>query len=50
MDDGTIVPFGHLKKTGLTSAQTALLYPEYIIYDTAQHVMKYLVKIKFHWK
>jgi len=50
MDDGVIVPLGKLAQTGLTPQQTALMYHEYIIYDTSQLRTRYLLKIKFNMK
>ena len=50
LEDGLIVPCGKLIKTGLTPQQTALLYPEFIVYSTDQLVIRYAIKIKFHFK
>lgn len=43
--DGVLWPKGKMTKDA--SVSTALLYPEYIVYDTAQVHMRYLVKMKF---
>jgi poly [ADP-ribose] polymerase len=50
LSDGVIVPCGKIIKTGLSSAQTSLLYPEFIVYSIDQLVIKYMVKVKFHFK
>ncbi|KAF6073562.1 poly(ADP-ribose) polymerase 1 [Phyllostomus discolor] len=46
--DGVEVPLG----TGISSgvSDTCLLYNEYIVYDTAQVNLKYLLKLKFNFK
>ncbi|XP_036133329.1 poly [ADP-ribose] polymerase 1 isoform X2 [Molossus molossus] len=46
--DGVEVPLG----TGISSGvnDTCLLYNEYIVYDTAQVNLKYLLKLKFNFK
>uniref|UniRef100_A0A7J7RUZ9 Poly [ADP-ribose] polymerase 1 n=1 Tax=Myotis myotis TaxID=51298 RepID=A0A7J7RUZ9_MYOMY len=46
--DGVEVPLG----TGVSSGvdDTSLLYNEYIVYDTAQVNLKYLLKLKFNFK
>ncbi|XP_066237502.1 poly [ADP-ribose] polymerase 1 [Saccopteryx leptura] len=46
--DGVEVPLG----TGIPSGvnDTCLLYNEYIVYDTAQVNLKYLLKLKFNFK
>ena len=48
LPDGVTVPLG----TGIESndIETSLLYNEYIVYDTAQCNMKFLVKLKFNYK
>jgi poly [ADP-ribose] polymerase len=47
--DGTVVPLGRPVPTP-NLAYSALLYNEYIVYDVAQAHMRYLVKLKFHYK
>jgi poly [ADP-ribose] polymerase len=44
-DDGVTVPFGKGVKSGV--ANSALLYNEYIVYDTAQIRQKFLLQVKF---
>ncbi|XP_072031637.1 poly [ADP-ribose] polymerase 1-like isoform X2 [Amphiura filiformis] len=43
--DGVVVPKGTGTRTG--PSNTSLLYNEYIVYDTAQIRMKYLIKMNF---
>jgi len=45
LKDGTIVPLGNGVESG--AKDTSLLYNEFIVYDTAQINMKYLVRLKF---
>ena len=47
LPDGTVVPMGQLKQSNLGSS---LLYNEFIIYDTTQQKMRYLLEVKFHFK
>ncbi|EDO46812.1 predicted protein, partial [Nematostella vectensis] len=47
-EDGTIVPKG--KGCPAPVKDSSLLYNEYIVYDTAQINMKYLLKTKFKYK
>lgn len=47
LSDGTIVPCGVSKKSGVTGH---LLYNEFIVYDTSQVRMRYLVRCKFNYK
>ena len=48
LSDGVVVPMGNgVEDENLDSS---LLYNEYIVYDTAQINMKYLVKLKFNYK
>ena len=47
LSDGTLVPLGKPVPTNI--ADTSLEYNEYIVYDTAQVQMKYLVKMKFDY-
>jgi predicted DNA-binding WGR domain protein len=50
-DTGAVVPYGTCQESGLRhGADTALLYNELIVYDTAQINPKYLLKLKFHYK
>lgn len=46
--DGVEIPFGNGVKTPVD--QSSLLYNEYIVYDTAQINMKYLIQVKFDYK
>jgi len=48
LPDGVVVPMGAGKKD--TKMKTTLLYNEYIVYDTSQINMKYLVKLKYNFK
>ena len=48
LPDGCIVPSGKPCDTG--TKDTALMYNEFIVYDTAQIQMKYLLQIKFKYK
>ncbi|GFO25409.1 poly [ADP-ribose] polymerase, partial [Plakobranchus ocellatus] len=49
--DGLTVPLGKSKNTGVNNpAGFTLNYNEFIVYDTRQIRMKYLLKIKFHFK
>lgn len=51
MSDGTVVPLGKGKKTGVVNKHGYTLnYNEFIVYNTNQIKMKYLVKIKFNFK
>ncbi len=43
LSDGTIVPCGKPVATGI--ANTSLLYNEFIVYDTSQINVRYLVKL-----
>ena len=45
LEDGCIVPLGNGIDSGVT--QSSLLYNEYIVYNTKQVKMKYLLKMKF---
>jgi len=47
MDDGCIVPLG--KPVDIGPKDTALLYNEFIVYDTAQINVRYMLKLKFHY-
>ena len=47
LDDGVVVPCGKPVKI---RDKKSLLYNEYIVYDTKQVKMKYLVKVKFLYK
>ena len=49
--DGTVVPLGKSKNTNVkNSGGYTLNYNEFIVYDTKQIKMKYLVKTKFNFK
>jgi len=48
MSDGCIVPCGPLTDTGIMDS--ALIYNEFVVYDTAQVRMRYMLKLKFHYK
>ena len=48
MDDGCVIPCGKGVKD--TKMNTSLLYNEYIVYDTSQIKMKYLLKMKFNYE
>jgi poly [ADP-ribose] polymerase len=46
--DGAVVPWGKAKDTGITNPKGYTLnYNEFIVYDTRQIKMKYLLKIDF---
>lgn len=47
-ENDIIVPLGKLKTNN--KLQTSLLYNEFIVYDTAQVNLKYLLKVKFVYK
>ena len=47
LDNGCVVPCG--KGVLDEDFQTSLLYNEYIVYNTAQIKMKYLLKLKFNY-
>lgn len=47
LENGCVVPCGKGKKD--SKLDTSLLYNEYIVYDTAQIKMKYLLKLKFKY-
>ena len=47
-DDGVVIPMGVSSKADI--ARSSLLYNEYIVYDTAQIKIKYLLKTKFNFK
>jgi len=51
MENGCQVPLGHPVKSGLVHMKdTSLLYNEFIVYDTSQINVRYLLKIKFNFK
>lgn len=51
LPNGTVVPLGRSIDTGISNpCGYTLNYNEYIIYDTRQVKMKYLVKIQFEFK
>jgi poly [ADP-ribose] polymerase len=45
--DGTVVPLGKPVPTG--TSNTSLLYNEFIVYDVAQLLIKYLVVVEFKY-
>ena len=47
LEDGVIVPCGEPIKTNVDD--TSLLYNEYIVYDTAQVLMRFLIKVEFEY-
>ncbi|ELR24303.1 Poly(ADPribose) polymerase catalytic domain containing protein, partial [Acanthamoeba castellanii str. Neff] len=47
MADGTVVPLGKPVPTG--TSNTSLLYNEFIVYDVAQLLIKYLVVVEFKY-
>merc|ERR1711933_300534 len=47
LDNGCVVPIG--KGVQDSDFDSSLLYNEYIVYDTAQIKMKYLLKLKFNY-
>eukprot|EP00761_Pharyngomonas_kirbyi_P003059 gb/GECH01003063.1/.p1 GENE.gb/GECH01003063.1/~~gb/GECH01003063.1/.p1 ORF type:complete len:129 (+),score=28.14 gb/GECH01003063.1/:1-387(+) len=48
-DDGTKIPLGKPSSTPLDQ-RSSLLYNEFIVYDTSQINIKYLLKLKFNYK
>ena len=48
LDVGTIVPLG--KGVDSKVSGTSLLYNEYIVYDTSQIQLRYLLRVKFNYK
>ena len=44
IEDGVVVPFG--TPVSQPSVRSALLYNEYVVYDTAQVQIKYLLKVR----
>lgn len=51
MSDGTLVPLGKPKDTGVSNPNGYTLnYNEYIVYDTKQIKSRYLCKVKFNFK
>ena len=50
LDDGCVVPIGNLIATGVTNPNGYTLnYNEYVVYDTSQIKMRYLVKIQYEF-
>ena len=47
-DDGVLIPIGNGVNANI--AYSSLLYNEYIVYDTDQIRMKYLLRIEFEFK
>ncbi|KAI0225557.1 Poly [ADP-ribose] polymerase 2 [Lamellibrachia satsuma] len=51
MEDGTIVPLGKGGETGVRNPNGFTLnYNEFVVYDTKQIRMRYLLKVKFNFK
>lgn len=51
MSDGMVVPTGKSKDTGVTNPHGYTLnYNEFIVYDTKQIRMRYLMKVQFNFK
>lgn len=51
MPDGVVVPFGKSSETGVINPRGYTLnYNEYIVYNTNQVRMRFLVKVKFNFK
>lgn len=51
MPDGVVVPFGKSAETGVVNPRGYTLnYNEYIVYNTNQVRMRFLVKVKFNFK
>ena len=48
LQNGTLVPMGKPVPSGVDD--TSLLYNEYIVYDTNQILMRYLIQVKFEFK
>ena len=48
MLDDVLVPNGVLIPTGTEGA--SLMYNEYVVYDPAQLICRYIVRVKFHFK
>jgi poly [ADP-ribose] polymerase len=50
-DDGVIVPMGPAESTNVVNPKGYTLnYNEYIVYDTKQVRMRYVIKLKFLFK
>jgi len=48
--DGTVVPLGHPKDTGVQNPSGYTLnYNEYIVYNPKQVKMKYVVQVQFNF-
>ena len=47
-EDGLLVPMGKSTPSGV--ANTSLLYNEYIVYDTSQIKLRYLLRVNFQFK
>ncbi|KAG5405179.1 hypothetical protein IGI04_011298 [Brassica rapa subsp. trilocularis] len=48
LEDGVVVPLG--KPVDHSSSKGALLYNEYIVYNTEQIKMRYVIQVKFNYK
>lgn len=47
LEDGTVVPSGKPVKTNVDD--TSLLYNEYVVYNAAQVLMRFLIKVEFEY-
>jgi poly [ADP-ribose] polymerase len=47
-DNGCVIPMGKGTPSGV--GKSTLLYNEYIVYDTTQVKMRYLLRVEFHYK
>ena len=47
--DGVVYPMGRMVDTAGLSGASALLYHEYIVYETSQCRMRYLIQVKFNY-
>ncbi len=47
-DDGVLIPMG--RGVNANIPHSSLLYNEYIVYDTDQIKIKYLLRIEFNYK
>eukprot|EP00696_Hemimastix_kukwesjijk_P019757 gnl/Hemi2/9123_TR3166_c0_g1_i1.p1 gnl/Hemi2/9123_TR3166_c0_g1~~gnl/Hemi2/9123_TR3166_c0_g1_i1.p1 ORF type:complete len:659 (-),score=334.21 gnl/Hemi2/9123_TR3166_c0_g1_i1:220-2196(-) len=50
LPDGMIVPLGRGAPTGASAAGSSLLYNEFIVYDVAQIMTRYLLRVRFNYK
>jgi len=50
-DDGSVIPSGKLIDSGVTNSKGYTLnYNEYIVYNTNQVRMRYLLRVRFDFK